>query len=57
MKLAHLLDLILYLGTQVGMLIAAAKGSLIWLCFFGLFFLDQGMTLRQSREGKQDEQH
>ncbi len=45
MKLLRALDCILYLVSQIGIFVAAANGSLIWVCFFGFCLIDEGLTI------------
>lgn len=39
------LDSIYYLVSQIGLFIAAFKGSLIWVCVFGFCLIDGALAL------------
>lgn len=43
-KLAKFLDAIYYIVAQVGIFIAAFRGSLIWVCVFGFCLIDGALT-------------
>lgn len=37
-----------YIAVQIGKFIAAAKGSLIWVCVHGFFMIDEVITITAS---------
>lgn len=39
------LDALIYLSAQIGIFVAAAKSSLIWVCVCGFIVVDEAITI------------